>query len=77
MNKLYEELRSKTISTFRSLSREYPPFEDANMLLGAADTAVSLTRSKTTKTIETEWIDKIEAAIPALDIIVRNPSVAI
>ena len=77
MNKLYEELRSKTISTFRSLSREYPPFEDANMILGAADTEVSLTRSKTTKSIETEWIDRIEATIPALDIIVRNPSVAI
>lgn len=77
MNKLYEELRSKTVSTFRTLAREFPPFDDANMILGAADTAVSLTRSKTTKTIETEWIDKIEAAIPALDIIVRNPSVAI
>ena len=77
MNKLYEELRSKTISAFRTLSREYPPFEDANMILGAADTEVSLTRRKTTKSIETEWIDRIEATIPAIDLIVRNPSVAI
>ena len=77
MNKLYEELRSKAFSAFRTLSREYPPFEDANMLLGSADTAVSLTKSKTSKFIDTDWIDKIEAAIPAIDIIVRNPSVAI
>ena len=47
------------------------------MLVGSADTEVSLTRSKITKTIDTEWIEKIEAAIPALDIIIRNPSVAI
>ena len=47
------------------------------MLVGSADTEVSLTRSKITKTIDTEWIEEIEAAIPALDIIIRNPSVAI
>ena len=47
------------------------------MLVGSADTEVSLTRSKITKTIDTEWVEKIEAAIPALDIIIRNPSVAI
>ena len=77
MNKFYEELKSKAFSAFRSLSRECPPFEDANMLVGAADTAVSLTRSKIQKTIDTEWIERIEAAIPALDTIIRNPMVMI
>ena len=47
------------------------------MLVGAADTAVSLTRSKIQKSIDTEWIEKIEAAIPALDTIIRNPMVMI
>ena len=77
MNNFYEELKSKAFSAFRALSRECAPFEDANMLVGSADTEVSLTRSKITKTIDTEWVEKIEAAIPALDIIIRNPSVAI
>ena len=77
LNKFYEELKSKAFSAFRSLSRECPPFEDANMLVGAADTAVSLTRSKIQKTIDTEWIERIEAAIPALDTIIRNPMVMI
>ena len=77
MNSFYEEIKSKAFSAFRALSRECPPFEDANMLVGSADTQVSLTRSKITKTIDAEWIEKIEAAIPALDIIIRKPSVAI
>ena len=47
------------------------------MLVGAADTEVSLTRSKISKTIDTEWIDRIESSIGALDAIIRNPSVAI
>ena len=47
------------------------------MLLGAADSTTSLTRSKISKAIDTDWIDKIEQALPALDIIIRNPSVAI
>ena len=77
MNKFYDEVRSKAFSAFRALAKDYAPFDDANMIVGAADTTVSLTRSKILKTIDTEWIDKIEAAIPALDIIIRNPSVAI
>ena len=77
MNSFYEEVKSKAFSAFRALSREYAPFEDASMLVGSADSKVSLTRSKITKTIDTEWIEKIEAAIGAIDVIVRNPSVAI
>ena len=77
MNNFYEEVRSRAFSAFRSLAKEYAPFDDAAMLVGSADTQVSLTRSKVVKTIDTEWIDRIEAAIPALDLIIRNPSVAI
>ena len=77
MNKFYDEVRRKAFSAFRALAKDYAPFDDANMLVGAADTNVSLTRSKILKSIDTEWIDKIEAAIPALDVIIRNPSVAI
>ena len=77
MSKIYDDLKNRSYSLFRTFAREYPPFNDANLLLGAAESAVSLTRSKINKTIDTEWIDKIEAAIPAIDLIVRNPSVAI
>lgn len=77
MNNLYEEIKSKAASAFRTLSNECVQFDDARMLLGAADSTTSLTRSKISKAIDTDWIDKIEAALPALDVIIRNPSVAI
>ena len=77
MNRFYEELKSKAFSAFRTLSRECQPFDDANMLVGAADTLVSLERSKVQKSIDTEWIQRIEDAIPALDTIIRNPMVMI
>ena len=77
MNKQYEELRDKAFSVFRTLARECEPFADAEMLLAAADSSVSLKRNKITRTIDIEWIERIEATIPTLDTIVRNPSVAI
>ena len=77
MNKLYEEIKSKAYSAFRTLSKECAPYEDARMILGSADSTTSLTRSKISKAIDTEWIDKIEAALPYLDVIIRNPSVTI
>ena len=77
MNKFYEELKSKAFSAFRTLARECAPFDDANMLVGSADTAVSLERSKIQKAIDIEWIERIENAIPALDTIIRNPMVMI
>ncbi len=77
MNKFYEDVKSKALASYRALAKEYAPFEDANMLLGAAEKSVSLTRSKTVKTIDTEWITKIEEAIPELDTVIRRPMVAI
>ena len=77
MNKLYEEIKSKAQSAFKSLAKECVQFNDARMLLGAASASTSLTRSKVNKSIDTEWIDRIEAVLPILDMIIRNPSVAI
>ena len=77
MNKGYEEFRAKAFSALRQLKKESSAFEDAEMLVGAADTAVSLKRNKIHKSIDTEWIDRIEHTIPYLDIIIRNPSIAI
>lgn len=77
MNKLYEEIKSKAYSAFRALSKECVQFDDARTLLAAADSSTSLVRSKISKAIDTDWIEKIEQALPALDIIIRNPSVTI
>ena len=77
MNKFYEDVKSKALASYRALAKEYAPFKDANMLLGAAEKSVSLARSKTVKTIDTEWITKIEEAIPELDTVIRHPMVAI
>ena len=77
MNKQYEELKDKAFSVFRTLAKECEPFADAEMIVAAADTNVSLKRNKISRTIEIEWIERIEAAIPALDTIIRFPSVAI
>lgn len=77
MNNLYEEIKSKTFSAMRALAKECPPFDDARMIFGSSESKTSLARCKTVKAIDTEWIEKIEAALPALDVIIRNPSVAI
>ena len=77
MNKFYDEVKSKALSAFRALSREYEPFSDANMLVASSDASVSLTRSKIVKTIDTEWIARIEDALGAFDAVIRNPFVSI
>lgn len=77
MNKQYEELKDMAFSVFRTLARECEPYADAEMIVASADTNVSLKRSKISRTIELEWIERIEAAIPALDTVIRFPSVAI
>ena len=77
MTKQYEELRDKAFSVFRNLARECEPYADAEMILASAESKVSLKRSKITRTIDIEWIERIEAAIPAIDTIIRRPSVAI
>lgn len=77
MNKQYEQIKAKALSAMRALAKDCAQFDDARMLFGAAESETSLTRSKVTKSIDLEWIEKIEAALPALDVIIRSPSVAI
>ncbi len=77
MNSLYEEFRAKTKSVFSLLSKDSEQFADAQMLVGSADTKVNLKRNTVRKSIDTDWIDVIEDALPALDLIIRNPAVAI
>lgn len=77
MTKQYEELRDKAFSVFRTLARECEPYAEAEVLLASADNSVSLKRKKITRTIDIEWIERIEAVIPALDAIIRRPMVAI
>ncbi len=77
MNKKYEEFRAKAYSALRSLAKESTEFADAQMIIGSADTTASLKKHTIRKKIDTEWIERIEAALPSIDLIVRNPSVAI
>lgn len=77
MNKIYEEIKSKALSAMRGLAKECPSFEDAKMLIASSETTVNLKRNKVHKRIDSEWVERIEAALPYIDTIVRNPSVMI
>ena len=77
MNKKYEELRSKAYAALRALTRECEEYKEAQMLVGSAETEASLRRKTVRRSIDTEWVERIEAALPSLDIIVRRPTVAI
>ncbi len=77
MNQIYEEFRTKAFSALRGLSKEFPEFADAEMLVASAETKASLKRNTLRKNIDTSWVDAIEQALPALDLIIRNPGIAI
>ena len=77
MNKKYEDFRAKAFSALRDLAKQSADYADARLIVGSADTEAALKRQTVHKTIDTEWVDKIEDALPYLDLIVRNPSVAI
>ena len=77
MNKKYEQLRSKAFSAMQELAAQDPDFEQARMLIGAADTEASLKKRTVRKSIDTEWITRVEEALPSLDQIIRNPKVFI
>ncbi len=61
----------------RALARENEIYSDAQMLLGSADTEATLSKQDILKSIETDWVDAIEAVLPHLDVVIRNPGVAI
>ncbi len=73
----YEAFRQKAFSAMRQLAKECPELEDAEMLVGSADTKAALFKQDIYKTIDTEWIDAIEEALPYMDLVIRQPAVAI
>ena len=77
MDKDNKTFRNKVFSHLFQLSQESPAYEDAKMLVGSADTVVSLKNNTVRRTIDTEWIEKIEYAIPYLDAFIRNPGIQI
>ncbi|MBQ3015404.1 MAG: DUF2357 domain-containing protein [Clostridia bacterium] len=77
MNNNYEKFRKEAFSALRGLAKECPEFSDAEMLVASAETTASLKRNTVHKNIDIEWIEKIEAALPYIDTIVRFPKVAI
>ena len=77
MNRKYEQLRAKAFSAMQEMAAQDPDFEQARMLIGAADTEASLKKRTVRKSIDTEWITRVEEALPSLDQIIRNPKVFI
>ncbi len=77
MNHSYDVFRDRAFSALRGLAKDCPEFEDAEMLVGSAESTASLHKHAIFKSIDTDWLDAIEKALPALDSIIRNPSVAI
>lgn len=77
MDKENKSFRSKVFTHLSQLAQESPAYEDAKMLVGSADTVASLKNNTVRRSIETEWIEKIEYAIPYLDAFIRNPGIAI
>jgi DNA-binding LytR/AlgR family response regulator len=61
----------------RGLANNWPGFADTQMLIAASDVAATLKRSTIHKNIDAEWVDRIEEALPYLDLIVRNPTIMI
>jgi hypothetical protein len=72
-----KSFRSKVFDHLTQLAKESPSYDDAKMLVGSADTVASLKNNTVHRSIETEWIEKIEYTIPYLDAFIRNPGIAI
>ncbi len=77
MNQEYELFRDKVFSAMHALAKENEIYADAQMLLGSAETEARLSRQNVLKSIDPDWIDVIEHTLPHLDVVIRNPSVAI
>ena len=77
MNNNYEEFRAEVFSAMRGLARENPAFADAQMLIASSDVTASLKRSTVHKNIDVEWVDRIDEALPYLDLIIRRPTIMI
>lgn len=69
--------RRKAFAHLKQLAEESPAYDDAKMLVASADTVASLKNNTVRRSIDTEWIEKIEYAIPYLDAFIRSPGIAI
>ena len=69
--------RRKAFAHLKALADESPAYDDAKMLVASADTVASLKNNTVRRSIDTEWIEKIEYTIPYLDAFIRNPGIAI
>ena len=76
-NEEMKQFKGEVHSFFSALARKCPLYDDAQMLVGSGDSGVELKRSIVHKTIDTEWIDVIENALPYLDLFIRHPYSAI
>ena len=72
-----KSFRNKVFSHLSQLAKESPAYEDAKMLVGSADTVVSLKNNTVHRNIDNEWIEKIEYSIPYFDAYVRTPGIEI
>ena len=77
MNSKYEDLRNKAFSALNQLSKQNSDYAEMRMIVGASDSEASLKQRAVRKSIDTDWIARVEEALPALDIIIRTPTVAI
>ena len=77
MNNKYEELRSKAFSALQRLAKQNPDYDEMRMIIGGADAEASLKQRVIRKSIDTEWLTRVEQALPALDIIIREPKISI
>lgn len=77
MNNNYENFRAKVFSAMRGLANDCPEFSDAEMLVASSEVDATLKRSTVHKSIDLEWVSRIEETIPYLDLIVRNPTIMI
>ena len=76
-NEEMKQFKGEVHSFFSALARKCPLYDDAQMLVGSGDSGAELKRSIVHKTIDTEWIDVIENALPYLDLFIRHPYSAI
>ncbi len=77
MNSEYQNFRDKAFSALRTLAKENEMYQDAQLLVGAAESTAKLTNQNIQRSIETDWIDEIERVLPYLDTVIRQPTIAI
>ena len=76
-NEYLAAAKGEVSSFFTALAKRTPLYDDAQMLVGSGESSANLKRSIVHKMIETDWIERIETALPYIDLFVRHPYSAI